>query len=127
VIVSTLGDASLKADKAIAAFFDKVVISVPAKQRPLGCLLVNSVCESIIWNADVQKLLRDSLNVIRKALFARTRELEKSKGLARGMKADLAADVLLTLYEGLNVAARSGKAPRALADQLEFTLKAVSK
>jgi TetR/AcrR family transcriptional repressor of nem operon len=127
VIAATLGDTSHKADKAIAAFFDKAVISVPAKQRPLGCLLVNSVCESIVWNAEIQKLLRESLNAIRKGLLGRTKELEKSKGLAKGLKAEAAADVLLTLYEGLNVAARSGKAPKALAEQLAFTLEAVLK
>jgi TetR/AcrR family transcriptional repressor of nem operon len=127
VIAATLGDSTLKADKAIAAFFDKAVISVPVKQRTLGCLLVNTVCESIIWNAEIQKLLKDSLNVIRKAVVGRTRELEKSRSLAKGLKAELAADILMTLYEGLNVAARSGKTPKALAEQLEFTLKAIAK
>ncbi len=127
IIESTLGDKNLKADKAIAAFFDKAVISVPAKQRTLGCLLVNTVCESIVWNADIQKLLRESLNTLRKALLARTKEMEKSRTLAKGVKADMAADILMTLYSGLNVSARAGKAPKVLVDQLGFTLKALSK
>src|SRR5690606_14297094 len=84
VIEATLGDKTLKADKALAGFFDAAIINQPTKQRVLGCLLVNSVCESIVWDADIQKLLKDSLNNIRKALVSRTRELEKGKLLAKG-------------------------------------------
>lgn len=127
VIDATLGDKALKADKALAAFFDAAVINPPAKQRVLGCLLVNSVCESIIWNADIQKLLKDSLNNIRKALAVRTRELEKGKLLAKGLGADSAADVLMTLYAGLNVQARSGKAPKQLAELAGVTLAALKR
>ena len=108
VIDATLGDKAVKADKALANFFDTAIVNLPTKQRVLGCLLVNSVCESIIWNADIQKLLRDSLNNIRNALVARTRELEKSRLLAKGVDADSAADLLMTLYSGLNVQARCG-------------------
>lgn len=126
VIDSTLGG-KLKADKAIVAFFDQAIIAAPAKQRVLGCLLVNSVCESIVWNNDIQKLLRDSLNTIRRALLARTKELEKGRSLVRGVKADMAADVLMALYSGLNVAARSGKSPKQLAELLNFTMKSLTK
>ena len=122
MIDATLGDKTQKADKALAAFFDAAVINQPSKQRVLGCLLVNSVCESIIWNGDIQKLLRDSLNNIRKALSARTRELEKSKQLAKGIDADSAAELLMTLYSGLNVQARSGKSPKQLGDLAALTL-----
>lgn len=122
VIDTTLGNKELKADKALAAFFDTAIINQPTKQRVLGCLLVNSVCESIVWNADVQKLLKDSLNNIRKAIAARTRELEKGKQLAKGLVADSAADLLMTLYAGLNVQARSGKTPKQLGELAALTL-----
>jgi len=122
VIDATLGNKELKADKALAAFFDMAIINQPTKQRVLGCLLVNSVCESIIWNADVQKLLKDSLNNVRKALAARTRELEKGKQLAKGLGADNTADLLMTLYAGLNVQARSGKTPKQLSELATLTL-----
>jgi TetR/AcrR family transcriptional regulator, transcriptional repressor for nem operon len=121
VIDATLGNKELKADKAVAAFFDTAIINQPTKQRVLGCLLVNSVCESIVWNADVQKLLKDSLNNIRKALAARTRELEKGKQLAKGLDADNTADLLMTLYCGLNVQARSGKTPKQLGELAALT------
>ena len=80
------------------------------------------MCESIIWDADVQKLLKDSLNNVRKALASRTRELEKGKLLARGLDADSAADLLMTLYSGLNVQARSGKSSKQLGELATQTL-----
>ncbi len=125
VIDATLGDKNLKADKALAAFFDAAVVNPPAKQRVLGCLLVNSVCESIIWNAGIQKVLKDALNNIRKALAVRARELEKGKLLAKGLGSDGAADALMTLYMGLNVQARGGKTPKQLGDLAAVMLAAL--
>lgn len=122
VIDTTLGDKSLKADKALANFFDAAIVNQPTKQRVLGCLLVNSVCESIVWNAEIQKLLKDSLNNIRKAFVSRARELEKGRLLAKGIDADTAADLLMTLYSGLNVQARSGKSPKQLAELASASL-----
>ncbi|MGV3590326.1 MAG: TetR/AcrR family transcriptional regulator [Gammaproteobacteria bacterium] len=122
VIDTTLGDKALKADKALANFFDAAIVNQPTKQRVLGCLLVNSVCESIVWNAEIQKLLKDSLNNIRKAFVTRARELEKGRLLAKGLDADTAADLLMTLYSGLNVQARSGKSPKQLAELASTTL-----
>lgn len=127
VMDATLGAKDLKADKSIAAFFDAAVINPPARQRVLGCLLVNSVCESIVWNAAIQKLLKDSLNNIRKALATRTRELEKGKLLAKGLNADNAADLLMTLYAGLNVQARCGKTPKQLGDLAALSLAAMKR
>lgn len=126
VIDSTLGDKNAKADKALTAFFDAVV-AVPAKQRVLGCLLVNSVCESIIWNTDIQKILKDALNSLRKAILARTRELEKGRALTKGLNAEKTADLLMNLYIAVKVGARSGKAPKLLAEQIAFTLASVKK
>ena len=126
LLSETLGNGALKADKAVEAFF-AATLSLPPRQRVLGCLLVNSVCESINWDAAIQKLLRDSLNTIRKALLARARELEKARGLTKGLKADLAADLLLNLYVAVKVAARNGKAPKALSEQVAFTLGSLRK
>jgi len=126
LIVSTLGNKDSKADKALAAFFDAAVTAAP-KQRTLGCLLVNSVCESIMWNKDIQSILKDSMNHIRKALLARTREIEKGRALAKGLNADKAADLLLNLYVAIKVAARTGRAPKQLAEQVSFTLASLQK
>jgi TetR/AcrR family transcriptional regulator, transcriptional repressor for nem operon len=125
-VAATLGDKERKADKALAAYFDALV-AAPAKQRALGCLLVNSVCESIVWDKDIQSLLKNAMNSIRKALLGRTRELEKAKALAKGLSADKAADLLLNLYVAIKVAARSGKPPKQLAEQIAFTLGSLQK
>jgi TetR/AcrR family transcriptional repressor of nem operon len=125
-LAATLGNKDLKAEQALQSFFDST-LGLPARQRVLGCLLVNSVCESINWDPSIQKLVRDSLNTLRKGLLARTRELEKSRALAKALKAEQAADQLLNLYTGLKVAARNGKAPKALAEQSAFGLAAVRK
>jgi TetR/AcrR family transcriptional regulator, transcriptional repressor for nem operon len=127
VIDNSLGSKTHKADKALAAFFDAAVINAPARERVLGCLLVNSVCESIVWNPDIQKILKDSLNAVRKALLVRTRELEKGKQLGRGLSAESAADLLMSLYAGLKVQARAGKTPKVLAEQVAFTLAAIKR
>ncbi|MGA0806309.1 MAG: TetR/AcrR family transcriptional regulator [Pseudohongiellaceae bacterium] len=126
LIAATLGNKDIKADRSLATFFDAAV-SAPAKQRALGCLLVNSVCESIVWNKDIQAILKDSLNGVRKSLLLRTRELEKGKALVKGLNAEKAADLLLNLYVAIKVAARSGKAPRQLAEQVGFTLGSLQK
>jgi TetR/AcrR family transcriptional repressor of nem operon len=126
VLAASLGNKELKSDKALAAWFDAAV-AAPPRQRALGCLLVNSICESIVWNKDIQSTLKDSMNVIRKALLARTRELEKSRTLAKGLNAEKAADLLVNLYVAIKVAARSGKPPKQLAEQVAFTLASVQK
>lgn len=126
-IDATLGDKAAKADKALTGFFDAIVVNAAPKQRTMGCLLVNSVCESIVWNPEIQKILKDSLNTIRKGVLGRTRELEKGKLLSKGLTAEGAADVLMNLYTGLKVGARSGKAPRLLAEQAAFTLGSILK
>lgn len=126
-IDTTLGNDKLGAWKAIESYFDTAIIAAPPKQRVLGCLLVNSVCESINWDNDMQKVVKNGLGGIRRALLARTRELEKARALKRGVKAETAADILMTLYAGLRVNARSGKTPKQLTEQLAFTLASLKK
>lgn len=126
-IDATLGNKDLKAANAIEAYFDQALVSLPNKQRVLGCLLVNSVCESINWDKDIQKLLKSSLNVIRKGLLARTKELEKAGQLRKGIKADFAADYLMNTLHGLRVSARSGKSPKVLGDAAAFAIASIKK
>lgn len=126
-IDSTLGNAQLKAATALTAFFQETTTGVPAAQRGYGCLLVNSLCESINWDDQLNKLIRESLNVIRKALLVRTRELEKSRGLVSGVSAEFAADQLLGLYQLSKLNARAGKSPKQLLEQVNFSLAALLK
>ena len=126
-IQKTLGNTRLGAWKAIEAYFDTAIVSAPSNQRVLGCLLVNSVCESINWEKDIQKVVKNSMNILRKAMLARTRELEKARQLKRGIKAENAADILMNLYNGLRVSARSGKGPAQLGELVSFTLGSLKK
>jgi TetR/AcrR family transcriptional repressor of nem operon len=126
-IDASLGAEKLKADSAIEAYFQSVVLDVPTKQRGMGCLLVNSVCESIIYDKDMQKLIRKSLSVVQKALLVRTRELEKGKQLKRGLKADQAAESLMNLLQGLYVSARNGRSPKQLAETLKIGMDSIKK
>jgi len=127
VVDNTLGNKSLKADKAIAAFIDILVLGLAPKHRVLGCLLINSVCESIVWNPEIQKVLRDSLNALRKAVLVRTKELEKGRLLAKKLDADKAADLIMALYASAKVSARSGKSPKQIGELISFTLASIAK
>lgn len=126
-IESTLGNSQLKATAALTAFFQATIAGVPAAQRSYGCLLVNSLCESINWDDQLNKLIRDSLNVIRKALLARARELERARALASGVSAEFAADQLLGLYQLSKLNARAGKSAKQLLEQINFSLAALLK
>ena len=127
VLNQTLLNKELKPLPALTSFFEETFTGVTNKQRVLGCLLVNSVCESINWNASIQKLLRKSLKTTQKAFLSRTRELEKLNKLKKGVSAELAADLLMTTLKGLRVDSREGKSTKQLMDTAKFTLTAVAK
>ncbi len=124
---ATLGNQSLKALAALSAFFQDIVTGVPAARRSFGCLLVNSQCESIQWEENLAKLIRDSFTTIRKALLQRTRELEKSQALASGISAEFAADQLVALYQSAKLNLRSGKAAKQTLEHIHFSLEAIMK
>lgn len=126
-IEQTLANKELKPVQAIEAYLDQTLISTSNKQRQLGCLLVNSVCESINWDKEVQKILKSSLNVIRKALLTRTKELEKANKLRKTVSAELAADALLNLLHGLRVNSRNGKTVKQMQELIDFTISSIKK
>ena len=127
VIDATLGNSKLSASDAIEVYMSNLTYLAPVKQRVMGCLLVNSVCESINLDKDMQKLIRKSLNTVQKALQSRTRELEKAKQLKRGLKADQAAESLMNLLQGLYVSARNGRSSKQLNETLKTGLNAIKK
>jgi TetR/AcrR family transcriptional repressor of nem operon len=123
-------DASLNNDAlapwpAIEKYFDLAVISATTKRRSMGCLLVNSFCESINYDKDIQKLIKGYYGNIRKALLKRTKEAEKAGQLGKGVNAELAAEVLLNALSGLRVHSREGKPVKQLSDVLGFTLQSL--
>jgi TetR/AcrR family transcriptional repressor of nem operon len=119
---ATLNDEKLDCWEAVEKYFQVAVLGVPAKRRVLGCLLVNSFCESINFDKELQKVVRGYYNNIRKAFLQRTREAEKAGQLAKGLNAELAADVLLNTLNGVRVASREGKAPKQLKAIIDASL-----
>jgi len=126
-IEATLGNSKLAASAVIESYISSVIHLAPTKQRAMGCLLVNSVCESINLNKDMQKIIRKSLNIVQRTILSRTRELEKSKQLKRRLKADQAAKSLMNLLQGLYVSARNGRSPKHLNETLKIGLDSIKK
>jgi len=124
--------ASLKNDKlvawdAIAAYFSEAVINVPNKHRSMGCLLVNSVCESINYDKEIKKVVKGSLAIIRKALLVCLKDAHKKGKIKKGISAEFAADVLMNSLHGIRVNSRDGKNAKQLQELIDFTVSSLKK
>jgi TetR/AcrR family transcriptional repressor of nem operon len=122
---ASLNNADLAPWAAIEKYFDQTVLSVSNKQRAMGCLLVNSFCESINYDKDIQKIVRASFAVVRKALVKCLKEADKSGKLKKGVTAEFAADALMNSLYGLRVNSRDGKTAKNLAELVQFTISAL--
>ena len=119
---ASLNNADLGPWAAIEKYFDLTVISVTNKQRGMGCLLVNSLCESINYNKDIQKIVRNSFAIVRKALLKRLKDAEKAGKLKKGVSADFAVEALMNVLYGLRVNSRDAKPAKQLAEIVKFTV-----
>ena len=124
---TTLSNASLKPWDAIAAYFDATLVEVSNKHRSLGCLLVNSLCESINYDKEMKKVIRSSQAVVRKALLARAKEAHKAGKIKKGVSAELATDLLLNSLFGARVNSRDGKNSKQLKELLDFSVASLKK
>jgi TetR/AcrR family transcriptional regulator, transcriptional repressor for nem operon len=124
-LAASLNNNDLAPWAAIEKYFDISVVGTSNKRRGMGCLLVNSFCESINYDKEIQKLLKNYYGVIRKALLGRLKDAEKAGQLTSGVNSELAADVLLNLLSGLRVHSREGKTGKQLAEVVAFTLKSL--
>ena len=97
------------------------------KHRGLGCLLVNSLCESINYDKEMKKVVRSAQATVRKALLARVKQAHKAGKVKKGQSAEFATDVLLNALFGARVNSRDGKNARQLKDLLDFTVAALKK
>lgn len=122
---ASLNNADLAPWAAIEKYFDLAVLSVTNKQRSMGCLLVNSFCESINYDKEIQKIVRNSFAVVRKALVKRLKEAESSGKLKSGVSVDLAAEQLLNTLYGLRVNSRDGRPVKQLAEIVNLTLSSL--
>jgi TetR/AcrR family transcriptional repressor of nem operon len=124
--------ASLKHEKltgwdAIDAYFDETVVKLSNKHRSMGCILVNSLCESINYNKDMKKIVRGSLATIRKALVAKLKEAHKKGKVKKGVSVEFAADILMNTLHGVRVNARDGKNAKQLRDLIKFAVVSLKK
>ena len=125
-------NASLKNEKlgpweSISAYFTESVAGVSNRHRAMGCLLVNSLCESINYDRDMKRTVRGVLAGIRKAMLVRLKEAQKKGKLKKGVSAETAADVLMNMMLGLRVNSRDGKNARQLQDLAKFTINTLKK
>ncbi|PCJ23569.1 MAG: hypothetical protein COA96_11505 [SAR86 cluster bacterium] len=126
-IATTLKNDKLNAWDAIEAYFDETVLNVTNKHRTMGCLLVNSVCESINYDKDMRKVVRGSLSTIRKALVVRLKEAHKNRKMKKGVSVEFAAEVVMNALYGIRVNSRDGKNPKQLKELIKFTVASLKK
>ena len=126
-IASSLLNEKLNAWDGIVAYFDEAVVNISNKRRSMGCLLVNSLCESINYDKDIKKVVRASLAKIRKALVVRLKEAQKKGKLIKGVTVEFAADVLINALHGIRVNSRDGKNSNQLKELIRHTIASLKK
>ena len=126
-LANSLENESLSPWDAISAYFSLSTGKISNRYRAMGCLLVNSLCESINYDREMKKVVRASLLKIRKAFAARLKEAQKQGKLKKGVSVEAAADILMNTLHGLRVHGRDGKNARQLEDMAKFTIDALKK
>ena len=126
-IESSLKNENLSCWNAIEAYFEETISNVSQKQRAMGCMLVNSLCESVNQNRVLRKLVRDSLMLIRKEFLVRLSEAKTNKKLKKGLGIDFAADVLMNTLYGLRVNSRSGRETKQLKMLVKHSIDSLKK
>ncbi len=126
-IGASLKNPELGVWQSINEFFNQTVINAPARQRNLGCLLVNSLCSSVNYDDEIKRLLRASLNRMRKALIERLREARARGKLRKGVDEYLAADILINTLHGIRVNSRNGKSARQLKNLARHAIRSLKK
>jgi len=126
-IAASLKNSKLGPWEAIEDYFGETVLNVTNKHRSMGCLLVNSVCESINYDKEMRKVVRGSLASIGKALAARLKEAHKNRKMKKGISAEFAAEVLMNSLHGIRVNSRDGKTPKQLKELIKFSVASLKK
>lgn len=126
-IEATLGNEALKPWDAISSYFEATLVDASNKHRSMGCLLVNSLCESINYDKEMKKVVRGSLAVLRKALLARVKQAHKAGKVRKGVSAEFATEALLNTLFGARVNSRDGKNAKQLKELLDFSVASLKK
>ena len=126
-IESSLKNLKLSPWDAINEYFEEAVLNISNRHRSMGCLLVNSLCESINYDKDIKKVVRGSLSSIRKAIVARLKEAQSKGKLRKGVAAEFAADVLMNTLHGVRVNSRDGKNSKQLRELIAYSIDSLKK
>ena len=126
-IENSLKNPKLNAWDSVNAYFDEAILNVSNKHRSMGCLLVNSLCESINYDKNMKKVVRGSLSSIRKAIVARLKEAQSKGKLRKGVSVEFAADVLMNTLYGLRVNSRDGKNAKQLKELIKHSVNTLKK
>jgi|TARA_B110000438_G_scaffold38693_1_gene38479 TetR/AcrR family transcriptional repressor of nem operon len=126
-IENSLKNLKLNPWDAINAYFEEAVLNISNRHRSMGCLLVNSLCESINYDKDMKKVVRSSLSSIRKAIIARLKEAQSKGKLRKGVAVEFAADVLMNTLHGVRVNSRDGKNSRQLKELIAYSIDTLKK
>ena len=126
-IEDSLKNSKLNWWSAINAYFEETILNVSSKHRSMGCMLVNSLCESVNQNRALRKVVKDSLATIRKEILVRLKEAKAKRKLKKGDSLDFAADVLMNTLYGIRVNSRSGKEPKHLKNLVKHTIESLKK
>ena len=126
-IAASLKNPDLGTWESITVFFNEAVVNVPVRQRNLGCLLVNSLCSSVNYDGEIKRVLRASLNRMRKALVERLRDARAKGKLKKGVDEFLAADILMNTLHGIRVNSRNGKSARQLESLAKHAIGSLKK
>ena len=121
-ILRSLQNEKLGAWNAIEAYFDEAILNISNKHRSMGCMLVNSLCESINYDKSIRKVIQDSLVVIRKAILVRLKEAKAMRTLKKGVSEEFAADVLMNTLYGIRVNARATKSSKHLRSLIKHAI-----
>jgi len=126
-IENSLKNLKLNPWDAINAYFEEAVLNISSRHRSMGCLLVNSLCESINYDKDMKKVVRGTLSSIRKAIVARLKEAQSKGKLRKGVAVEFAADVLMNTLHGVRVNSRDGKNSRQLKELITHSIDTLKK
>ncbi|MDG2420470.1 MAG: TetR/AcrR family transcriptional regulator [Gammaproteobacteria bacterium] len=126
-IANSLKNEKLNAWNSIDAYFDEAILNVSNKHRSMGCMLVNSLCESINYDRGIKKVVQESLSVIRKAMLARLKEAKANRKLKKGVSEEFAADVLMNTLYGIRVNSRASKNSKQLKSLVKHTIDNLKK
>lgn len=116
-----LEEPGLDPPQAIERFYRYTLLSVPARRTARGCMMVNSILELADVDDELSRLASSHLDRIER-LFEELLQRAEVDGAEMALSPRAGARYLMTVNQGLRVAARQGRSRRELAAMLDDAL-----